>query len=309
MQEAIRRLIYVVLPASQAWLSRNNTEMEIVMQNLLFSIFPNEKFIDLGLYQFGWERCQPAHMYGPAARNHYLFHYVISGSGRLMANNKKEETQTFAVRSGQGFMLFPGQINTYIADENTPWEYTWLEFDGLRVKETLDFAGFSLDTPIYHATSKTFRETMMNEMLYIANHADETPFHLIGHLYIFLDALTRSVATPRLNTSGKLKDYYIREAINYIEQNFPYDISIEDIAKQCGINRSYFGKIFHESTGKTPQEFLISYRMMKATELLKMTDLSIADIGNAVGYPNQLHFSRAFKNIYGISPKNWRSQN
>ena len=279
------------------------------MQDILFSIFPNEKFIDLGLYQFGWERCKPAHMYGPAARNHFLFHYVISGSGMLMANDKKGTTHTYTIRSGEGFMLFPGQISTYIADEKTPWEYTWLEFDGLRVKETLDISGFSPDQPIYHAASKTFRETLMQEMLYIANHGDETPFHLIGHLYLFLDALTRSVSSTRMNHSGKLSDFYIREAINHIEQNFPYEISIEDIAKHCGINRSYFGKIFHESVGKTPQEFLISYRMMKATELLKMTDLSIADIGNAVGYPNQLHFSRAFKNIYGISPRNWRNQN
>ena len=37
--------------------------------------------------------------------------------------------------------------------------------------------------------------------------------------------------------------------------------------------------------------------------------LSIADIGNAVGYPNQLHFSRAFKNVYGVSPRNWRNEN
>ena len=279
------------------------------MHDLLFSIFPNEKFIDLGLYQYGWERCEPAHMYGPAARNHFLFHYVISGSGTLMADNKKKETVTYHIRSGQGFLLFPGQISTYIADEKTPWEYTWLEFDGLRVKEMLDIAGFSLNQPIYRATSKAFRESMMNEMLYIANHSQETPFHLIGHLYIFLDALIRSVSTIQLNSHGRLKDYYIREAINHIEQNFPYDISIEDIARHCGINRSYFGKIFHESVGKTPQEFLINYRMMKATELLKMTELSIADIGNAVGYPNQLHFSRAFKKIYGISPKNWRNQN
>ena len=280
--------------------------MENGMHNLLFSIFPNEKFIDLGLYQYGWERCDPAHMYGPAARNHFLFHYVISGTGTLMADNQKGDTVTYNIRSGQGFLLFPGQISTYIADKEKPWEYTWIEFDGLRVKEMLDIAGFSLDNPIYHAVIKEYRESMMNEMLYIANHSDETPFHLIGHLYIFLDALTRSVSSVRLNSSGKLSEYYIREAINYIEQNFPFDISIEDIASHCGINRSYFGKIFHESVGKTPQHFLISYRMMKAAELLKMTDLSIADVGNAVGYPNQLHFSRAFKNIYGVSPKNWR---
>ena len=108
---------------------------------------------------------------------------------------------------------------------------------------------------------------------------------------------------------NSLRDFYIKEAFSFIEQNFQNDISVEDIAASCGLNRSYFGKIFHENMGKPPQEFLISYRMTKATELLKLTGLSIADIGNAVGYPNQLHFSRAFKNVYGISPRQWRYEN
>ena len=86
------------------------------------------------------------------------------------------------------------------------------------------------------------------------------------------------------------------------------NISIEDIAAVCGINRSYFGKIFRNIVGQSPQEFLMNYRMIKATELLKLTSLSIADIGSAVGYENQLHFSRAFKNVYGISPREWRNQ-
>ena len=86
----------------------------------------------------------------------------------------------------------------------------------------------------------------------------------------------------------------IKEAMNYIEQNFQNPITIENIAAVCGINRSYFGKIFRNSVGQSPQEFLMNYRMVKATELLKLTSLSIADIGSAVGYENQLHFSRAF---------------
>ena len=49
--------------------------------------------------------------------------------------------------------------------------------------------------------------------------------------------------------------------------------------------------------------------MTRATELLKLTELSIGDIGNAVGYPNQLHFSRAFRSVYGISPRQWRTEN
>ena len=62
------------------------------MNDLLFSVFPNENFVDIGLYQYGWEHCAPAHSFGPAARNHYIFHYVISGTGTLMADNSAGET-------------------------------------------------------------------------------------------------------------------------------------------------------------------------------------------------------------------------
>lgn len=279
------------------------------MRDLLFSVFPNENFIDLSLYQFGWERCAPSHAFGPAARTHYLFHYVISGTGTLNANDVSGKTHTYQIKSGQGFMIFPNQINTYIADQKLPWEYVWIEFDGLRAKEAIEIAGLSPNTPIYHTHSYELREIMMNEMLYIARHGDMAPFHLMGHLYLFLDALTRSISSMRLSKGSRLRDFYVHEAITFVEQNFQNDISVEDIADNCGLNRSYFGKIFREAVGRTPQEFLLNYRMTKAAELLKLTRLSIGDISKAVGYENPLHFSRAFKNIYGISPRDWRSQN
>ena len=150
---------------------------------------------------------------------------------------------------------------------------------------------------------------MLSEMRYIVDHAEESTFHLIGHLYLFFDYFTRSAKSERLISSSRMSDYYIKEAINYIEQNFQNNITIEDIAKVCGINRSYFGKIFRRSTGRSPQEFLMNYRMIKAAELLKLTSLSIADISSAVGYENQLHFSRAFKKKYGISPRECRNRN
>ena len=195
------------------------------MSDLLFSVFPNENFIDLGLYQFGRERCAPSHSYGPAARNHYLFHYVISGTGSLMADNSKGETIHYTIRSGQGFMIFPHQINTYIADNTLPWEYVWLEFDGLRVKEAVEIAGLSPDHPVYHAAFKDLREQMMDEMIYIVQNPDKSPFHLIGHLFLFMDYLTRSCASIRLSSTGRLRDFYIREALSFIEQNFQNDIT------------------------------------------------------------------------------------
>lgn len=278
------------------------------MSNFLFSVFPNEHFVDLGLYQYGWEQCEPSHSYGPAARNHYLFHYVISGTGTLMSEDSSGNTQIYSIKSGQGFMIFPQQITTYIADKNLPWEYAWIEFDGLRVKEALEIAGLNKNSPVYKSKNKELSISLMNELLYIAQNSDESPFHLIGHLYLCLDYLIRSSNSGRLFQGGRMRDFYIKESLSFIEQNFQNNISVEDIANFCGLNRSYFGKIFKDTVGKSPQEFLLNYRMVKATELLKLTQLSIGDISNAVGYSNQLHFSRAFKNIYQLSPRDWRLQ-
>lgn len=276
---------------------------------LYFSIFPNERFIDLGLYQFGMEQCSPSHSYGPAARNHFLFHYIISGTGTLYADDSTGTTKTCHLKSGEGFLIFPNQITTYIADKELPWEYVWIEFDGLRAKEAMDTAGFSLDRPIFHTKKRDMSQKMEEELVYIATHSDETIFNIIGHLYLFLDYFTRSTVSTVVKGSTKLQDYYIKEAITYIEQNFQNDISVVDIANRLGINRSYFGKIFKQTLKQTPQEFLINYRMIKATELLRLTKMSIGDISKAVGYENQLHFSRAFKKIYNISPREWRNIN
>ena len=209
----------------------------------------------------------------------------------------------------EGFLIFPDQVTTYIADKTLPWEYIWIEFDGLRVKSILESVGLTADSPIYHPQDKNLREEMAHEMQYPVQNRDASPFHLIGHFYLFLDYLMRSAAKAQVRHAGKLRDDYVHEALNYVEQHFQNDITVEDIAAVCGLNRTYFSKIFKEALGKTPQEFFINYRMLKAVELLKLTDLSIGDIGLAVGYANLLHFSRAFKNSCGISPRAWRNQN
>ena len=273
-----------------------------------FTIFPSMNFVDLGLYQFGREDCTPAHSFGPAIRNHFLFHYILSGKGTLMWQDAKGKENTAKLKAGQGFLISPGQITTYVADERVPWEYCWLEFDGLRAKESLEITGLSVNQPVYNPVHTEFTEKMVDEMLYIVRNKKEAPLHLIGHLYIFIDALTRSVRDYR-PSADKVKDFYIKEALAFIEHNYMNDISIENIAESSGLNRSYFGKIFKESVGKSPQEFLISYRMIKAAELLRLTHYSVNEIGSAVGYPNQLHFSRAFKSVYGVSPRNWRNAN
>ena len=67
---------------------------------------------------------------------------------------------------------------------------------------------------------KNYGEKLADEMLYIVNHPQESSFHLIGHLYLFLDYLLQSAKSATLISSGRMSDYYIKEAINYMEQKF-----------------------------------------------------------------------------------------
>lgn len=266
-----------------------------------FHVFRDERFIDLNLYQFGWERNDPGQSYGPYARNHYLFHYVISGRGKLYANEK-----VYEITPRHGFLIVPGQITTYCADEEDPWVYTWLEFDGLRAHESLNLAGISSRKPVYTAWNAEAGRQLENEMMYIVNHSDASPVHLIAHGFLFLDQLVQSSADRRHNSERRLRDFYIREALTFIERNYQRDISIEEVAAECGLDRSYFGKVFRDAVGESPQAYLLHYRMARAAQLLKETRSTIGEIAAQVGYANQLHFSRAFKNVHGISPREYR---
>jgi AraC-like DNA-binding protein len=279
------------------------------MGDFSFSIFPNENFLDLRLYQYGWEQCTPLHSFGPFIRNHFLFHYVISGRGVLHAEAKDGVSRQYYLEAGQGFLICPGQVNTYCADRDQPWKYTWLEFDGLRANEYLVSAGLDGTQPIYTPESAAQGERVRNEMLYIADHADSSTLCLIGHLFLFLDELVQSSTTRREGTGTQLRDFYIQEAVTYMEQHYQRDLTVEEIADVCKLNRSYFSKLFKEAMGCPPQEFLIRMRLSKATELMKTSNASIGDISQMCGYPNQLHFSRAFKKHYGVSPREWRAQN
>ena len=274
-----------------------------------FSIFPNENFLDLRLYQYGWEQCAPLHSFGPFVRNHYLFHYILSGQGYLDFDNTDGVTRRCELGEGEGFLICPGQITTYCAHKSNPWKYVWLEFDGLRVAEYVERAGLGPTQPIYRALTPDQGRAVGDSMHYIADNSDESALHLVGHLCLFLDGLIKSSATRRELHGGQLKDFYIQEAITFMEHNYSRELTVEELADVCKLNRSYFSKIFKENMGCPPQEFLIRLRLSKAADLMKGTGNSIGVIAAQCGYPNQLHFSRAFRKRYGLSPREWRAQN
>lgn len=279
------------------------------MEKFHYRIFPNEHFIDLSLYHFGYEECDPSHSFGPARREHFLFHYILKGRGKFKSANDKGVETEYSLSGGQGFMIWPQQQTFYTASEKEPWVYAWVDFDGLKARELVTRAGLTYNNPIYISRDDEERKKMEKELLAIVESQNNLPLSTIGHLYMFISALITSSSMRKEVKGGGIKDFYIRDVLTFIEQHYQERISVEDIAAFCNLDRSYLGKIFKSVLNSTPQDFLIRYRIDKSCELLKITDLTIAEISEMVGYPNQFNFSRVFKKTIGKSPRNWKNEN
>lgn len=98
----------------------------------------------------------------------------------------------------------------------------------------------------------------------------------------------------------------IREAESYIRENYSKDINMAIVSNYVSMNYSLFSIMFKEYTGTNFVNYLKIIRIEAAKKLLVTTDKKIQDISREVGYENEKHFMKTFKNICGISPSDYR---
>src|SRR5699024_3349096 len=177
-----------------------------------FSMFPHDNFLDLFMVQFGWEQCASLHSYGPHVRNNFLFHYIISGKGQLEVTQPEGGVRRFQLHEGTGFLILPGQVTTYCADQDDPWRYTWVEFGGVQAQYRLGLAGLTEQQPIYSPIQRDMAQRLQDELLYIANNPQATTMNLMAHFYLFMDALIETSANKQRMRGMTQQNFYIREA-------------------------------------------------------------------------------------------------
>lgn len=103
--------------------------------------------------------------------------------------------------------------------------------------------------------------------------------------------------------------YIVRIAKKYTKQNYQkQELSLQEVADAVGISRTYFSKLFKDTTGEKYWDYLSRCRIEKAKELLLNTNLGQAEISEKVGYSSEFHFSRKFKEIVGMSPNKFRKR-
>lgn len=102
---------------------------------------------------------------------------------------------------------------------------------------------------------------------------------------------------------GGLPKHKLEQAIDYIQAHLAADVSLEAIATELGMSQYYFARLFKQSTGYSPYQYLIKCRIKRAQELLLQGQQSMANIALQVGFASQSQFGRHFKRLTGVTPK------
>ncbi|MBO6240938.1 MAG: helix-turn-helix domain-containing protein [Butyrivibrio sp.] len=119
-----------------------------------------------------------------------------------------------------------------------------------------------------------------------------------------MSAACQNVISKREERSNNI----MKTALNYINDNFHKDISLDDVSRVVNISPYYFSKIFKEENGLNFIEYLTNIRIDKAKKLLEDTDLSIKEICISCGYTDPNYFSRSFKKNVGVTPTEYKDK-
>lgn len=120
------------------------------------------------------------------------------------------------------------------------------------------------------------------------------------------------ISDPHYHTGGEEPDLSPEEIVtlvkDYVKKNYSGDLDLNTIAQNLGFSSSYLTKIFNRIENTTPSKYIRNYRMGVAKQLLADKDMTISQVASCVGYNDPFHFSKSFKQTFGISPTDYRER-
>ena len=255
---------------------------------------------DLYLVSCGWEKCGATHSYGPAVRNYYMLHFILKGQGHYYLNNKH-----YKLNENQCFLTEPGTVTLYKAEPTNPWTYTWICFNGDYVPHLLKHSNLNTDNPIINLSCNQTIYEIIKEMLSYHQLTPANECYLQSKLYLIFAKLHEALQSV-YNKIELNNSFYVTKAIEYIEKNTFTNLSVNDIARYLNISRSHLYALFKQELNTSPQQFLTNAKIANARELLSKTKIPIYSVALSCGYKNAFAFSRAFKQVTNISPREYR---
>lgn len=166
-------------------------------------------------------------------------------------------------------------------------------------------AFFSTKTRFCILTDREYIRASLSAIMYEVQHRDQEREKMLQlMLEEFFIKLARSFGGHKRPTSVQ----FVNQAREYIRRRFQQHITVEEIAEQAGISRSYLVKLFAIHMCCSPVEYVQVMRCDHAAYLLRTTRFAVVDIALESGFNSRQHFARTFGKIYGMTPRQYRDK-
>ena len=229
----------------------------------------------------------------------YILFYTLRGAGLIEQGESHVE-----LRTGQALLLNCRTPQSYCtAPGQSCWHHYWVHLDGAGVAamEPLLLPGKKL-TPVQLTGVKMqeYFETLLGQM----ERSTVDGMVTAGlALHEMLALCARSILAQAEATSAR---QVILQAAEILRKNYQRELCLADLLAEAHMSKSYFLRLFRRYMGTTPYNYLVNFRITQAKELLVLTDHSVSEVAQEVGFGDASNFSTRFAKATGQSPLQYR---
>ncbi|MBK1877650.1 AraC family transcriptional regulator [Pelagicoccus mobilis] len=248
----------------------------------------------------GYEQCSLDYKYQRKEANYVSLEYIIAGRANLEVKGKHYELQP-----GSLFGYKRDTLYTMTSVGKTPLRKYFMALGGLKAETYLLDSPLKEEIPVEFPgvmwLEETFRQitkfgsTEDERAIATCNRLAEVLFFQLEPEYQKLGGGNISIAHSTYQRCRK----YLRD--HFLELN-----SANELAEAANVDPTYLSRLFREFDKESPYKSLIRLKMNHAARILVSQDVTIKEVSDLIGYPDQLHFSRTFKRTYGVSPKHFK---
>jgi AraC-like DNA-binding protein/quercetin dioxygenase-like cupin family protein len=257
------------------------------------------KSVALSVVSGGFEHCLPDYRIQRSTFPFFAMEYVVRGSGSLRLNHKQ-----YRLQPGLFFSYAPGIPHTISADpEAAPSKY-FLNFHGLQSKAILRSCHLKPGTVSQLALPHEL-QNLFDELIHCGQRGRPGANELCAKL---LECVALRIAESRIpeESAETLSLLSYQNCRKHIEENFQRLKTLEQIAGECHLDPAYLCRLFQRYDHQSPYRFLMRLKMNLAAEWLEQPGAMVKQVAERAGFRDQFHFSRAFKNVLGVSPNTFR---
>ncbi|NTJ68312.1 AraC family transcriptional regulator [Agrobacterium rhizogenes] len=226
-----------------------------------------------------------------------VLQHTISGTGRL-----RYENRSYRVDSGDTLLVLVPHNHRYWLEKGERWEYFWISMNGeeaLRIHRLILAAA----GPVLKLQQATI-DHLADCSLRLVKGA-RTPASASAIAYEAAMALYDDVFGSHAFAADRS---VMQIVIDHINANLDKPLPVDDLAKVSGLSRAHFSRVFAESEGVPPAEFVLQQRMQRAAKLLtKAAFIPVKEVAIMSGFDDANYFSKVFRRIYGINPTEFRT--